>query len=152
MQRGSDRHSPRADDDLKKEFAATEHANRPTRAHEWRDPEVEDRSPGTPEPETEPGPVMPDRATTGSTEEAEQRSETAPKSQESVASADAETGAIEPSPEERAQHPVPDEERTATGQNPDGDLSGAWAASGEVAQRPTARRRLEEQHEVRPTD
>lgn len=42
MQRGSDRHGPRADEDLKKQFEATEHANRPTRAHEWRDPEPEE--------------------------------------------------------------------------------------------------------------
>ncbi|MET9020052.1 hypothetical protein ABZV93_08740 [Actinopolymorpha sp. NPDC004070] len=45
MQRGSDRHSPRVDDDLKADAKAMETANRATRAHEWREPE-----PGAPEP------------------------------------------------------------------------------------------------------
>jgi CBS domain-containing protein len=39
MQRGSDTHGPRLDDDLKREFESDERANRATRAHEWRDPE-----------------------------------------------------------------------------------------------------------------
>lgn len=51
----------------------------------------------------------------------------------------------EPSKEEDAQFPLADEESTATGSNPDGELTGAWAASGELAQRPSSRRRHEEQ-------
>jgi hypothetical protein len=44
--RGSDRHNPRQDDDLKDTFEPDERAGRPTRAHEWRDPEVGQPEPG----------------------------------------------------------------------------------------------------------
>lgn len=44
--RGSDRHSPRVDDDLKDTFEPDERADRPTRAHEWRDPELDPPEPG----------------------------------------------------------------------------------------------------------
>lgn len=39
MQRGSDKHGPVQDDQLKRELRGMEQANRPTRAEEWRDPE-----------------------------------------------------------------------------------------------------------------
>src|SRR5918994_3741101 len=39
MQRGSDKHGPIQDDQLKHELRGLEQANRPTRAEEWRDPE-----------------------------------------------------------------------------------------------------------------
>ena len=39
MQRGSDKHGPRLDDELEHELEGTVRANRPTRAEEWRDPE-----------------------------------------------------------------------------------------------------------------
>ncbi|MQA09796.1 MAG: hypothetical protein GEU98_14840 [Pseudonocardiaceae bacterium] len=39
MHRGSDRHAPRQDDELKHELEGTLRGNRPNRAEEWRDPE-----------------------------------------------------------------------------------------------------------------
>lgn len=42
MPRRGDRHNPRQDDDLKADFEANERANSPTRAHEWRDPEMDE--------------------------------------------------------------------------------------------------------------
>ena len=39
MQRGSDKHGPRQDEQLQHELEGTLRANRPTRAHEWLDPE-----------------------------------------------------------------------------------------------------------------
>lgn len=39
MQRGSDKHSPRKDDQLKHELEGTMRGNRSSRAEEWRDPE-----------------------------------------------------------------------------------------------------------------
>lgn len=39
MQRGSDKHGPRVDDELEHELQGTIRANRPTRAEEWRDAE-----------------------------------------------------------------------------------------------------------------
>jgi CBS domain-containing protein len=39
VQRGSDKHGPVQDDQLKRELRGLEQANRPTRAQEWRDPE-----------------------------------------------------------------------------------------------------------------
>lgn len=39
MQRGSDRHSPRVDDELAHEMEGAVRGNRPSRAEEWRDPE-----------------------------------------------------------------------------------------------------------------
>lgn len=44
--RGSDRHNPRQDDDLKANFEPDERRDAPTRAHEWRDPEVGQPEPG----------------------------------------------------------------------------------------------------------
>lgn len=39
MARGSDKHTPRVDDDLAQDFENDERAGRPTRPDEWRDPE-----------------------------------------------------------------------------------------------------------------
>lgn len=39
MERGSDLHNPRQDEELKHELQGMVHANRPQRAEEWRDPE-----------------------------------------------------------------------------------------------------------------
>lgn len=39
MERGSSKHSPREDDELKHELDGTLRGNRPSRAEEWRDPE-----------------------------------------------------------------------------------------------------------------
>jgi hypothetical protein len=39
MERGSGKHSPREDDELKHELRGTLQGNRPSRAEEWRDPE-----------------------------------------------------------------------------------------------------------------
>jgi hypothetical protein len=39
MQRDSDRHGPRVDDDLEHELRGTLQGNRSSRAEEWRDPE-----------------------------------------------------------------------------------------------------------------
>ncbi|WP_374022130.1 hypothetical protein [Mycobacterium sp. HNNTM2301] len=39
MERGSSKHSPREDDELKHELDGTLRGNRPSRAEEWHDPE-----------------------------------------------------------------------------------------------------------------
>ncbi len=39
MERGSAKHSPREDDELKHELSGTVRKNRSSRAEEWRDPE-----------------------------------------------------------------------------------------------------------------
>jgi hypothetical protein len=39
MERGSSKHSPREDDELKHELDGMLRGNRPSRAEEWRDPE-----------------------------------------------------------------------------------------------------------------
>ncbi|WP_197504915.1 MULTISPECIES: hypothetical protein [unclassified Mycobacterium] len=39
MERGSSKHSPREDDELKHELDGTLRGNRPSRAEEWRDAE-----------------------------------------------------------------------------------------------------------------
>lgn len=39
MQRGSDKHGPRQDEELKHELEGMERANRSVRVEEWRDPE-----------------------------------------------------------------------------------------------------------------
>lgn len=39
QQRGSDKHNPREDEELKHELEGTIRGNRPSRAEEWRDPE-----------------------------------------------------------------------------------------------------------------
>lgn len=39
-QRGSDQHGPARDDELKRELANELRARRPTRAQEWREPEM----------------------------------------------------------------------------------------------------------------
>ena len=39
MERGSDKHGPRVDEELEHELQGMLKANRPTRAEEWRDPE-----------------------------------------------------------------------------------------------------------------
>jgi hypothetical protein len=63
MQRGSDTHGPRLDDEMAHEVEGMVRGNRPSRAEEWRDPEpaAEDdpdvrgwhAAPPTDEPETE---------------------------------------------------------------------------------------------------
>jgi hypothetical protein len=62
MQRGSDKHSPRVDDELEHEMEGAIRANRPTRAQESRDaePPADDdtRQFGPRDPQsTEPGPA-----------------------------------------------------------------------------------------------
>ncbi|GAS91966.1 hypothetical protein [Mycolicibacterium brisbanense] len=39
MERGSDKHGPREDEQLKQELRGTLQGNRSSRAEEWRDPE-----------------------------------------------------------------------------------------------------------------
>jgi hypothetical protein len=39
MRRGSEKHNPREDDQLKRELRGMLQGNRPSRAEEWRDPE-----------------------------------------------------------------------------------------------------------------
>ncbi|WP_035812033.1 hypothetical protein [Jiangella gansuensis] len=50
MQRGSDKHGPRQDDELKHELEGMERSGQPTRVEEWRDPEP----PADDDPETAP--------------------------------------------------------------------------------------------------
>jgi hypothetical protein len=55
MQRGSDQHSPREDDELKAELQGMLKGNKPTRAEEWREPELPaDDDPGVPPLEDAP--------------------------------------------------------------------------------------------------
>jgi hypothetical protein len=46
MPRRGTQHNPRQDDDMRAEFEADERSNTPTRAHEWRDPEMDPAEPG----------------------------------------------------------------------------------------------------------
>ncbi|WP_171166035.1 hypothetical protein [Streptomyces sp. I05A-00742] len=57
MQRQSDKHSPKRDDQLKKELRAQARSGRPTRSEEWRDPEAWTRDEETPREQ------RPDRST-----------------------------------------------------------------------------------------
>ncbi|MGW0228045.1 hypothetical protein ACWDWO_07015 [Actinopolymorpha singaporensis] len=86
MQRGSDRHSPRVDDDLKADAKAMETANRATRAHEWRDPEPGGHEPGKDLP-LEAGHAE-DAENAGDAEDAEETGEQSPPG--TYAEADAE--------------------------------------------------------------
>ncbi|EMF01294.1 hypothetical protein J7W19_30935 [Streptomyces mobaraensis NBRC 13819 = DSM 40847] len=54
MQRQSDKHSPKKDDQLKKEMRAQTRTGRPTRSEEWREPEALTRDEET-SPERRPG-------------------------------------------------------------------------------------------------
>lgn len=51
MQRDSDRHAPRVDEELEHELRGMIQGNRPSRAEEWRDPEP----PADDDPDPRPG-------------------------------------------------------------------------------------------------
>jgi len=65
MERGSDKHSPRTDDELQEELQGTLRGNRPSRAEEWRDPEP----PADDDPPVREAPGRPEEEAIQATEE-----------------------------------------------------------------------------------
>ncbi|WP_067969617.1 hypothetical protein [Nocardiopsis trehalosi] len=55
MERGSDKHGPALDDQMRKEFQGVRKANRPTRAHEDLEPEPLVEDDGRPATDRAPG-------------------------------------------------------------------------------------------------
>jgi hypothetical protein len=69
VERGSDKHNPRTDDELQHELEGTLRGNRPARAEEWRDPEP----PADDDPDVRAAPGRPEEASIQEAEAGDER-------------------------------------------------------------------------------